>query len=196
MDALDTTMADEHPIDPALVRRRTMPPDPVAEALELFPYGVYVIGSRSAQGERNGMIADWVLQVSFQPRLVLCSFENDATTLQNVRETGAFTVNLLPEGGQEIARAFVQPRDASKVKGRDEEEGPKVYHKLAAVPHYVTEETGCPVLEEALAWVECRLHQLVPAGDHTLAIGEVVDGGVLRFGEPLTQRALGWSYAG
>jgi flavin reductase (DIM6/NTAB) family NADH-FMN oxidoreductase RutF len=58
------------------------------------------------------------------------------------------------------------------------------------------ERTGCPVLDDALAYVECRTHDFVPAGDHTLVIGEVLDGAVLREGEPLTQRILGWSYAG
>ena len=40
------------------------------------------------------------------------------------------------------------------------------------------------------------MQEFVPAGDHTLVIGEVLDGAVLRDGEPLTQRILGWSYAG
>ncbi|MCI0890846.1 MAG: flavin reductase, partial [Chloroflexi bacterium] len=72
------------------------PPEPVSEALETLPYGLYVIGSRSEAGELNGMIADWLMQVSFKPRLVGCSFENDATTLKYVRATGVFSVNVLP----------------------------------------------------------------------------------------------------
>ena len=110
---------------------RSTPPDPISDALETFPYGVYIIGSRSEAGELNGMLADWTLQVSFKPRLLVVSFENDATTLKNVRATNVFTVNMLAADGAELARNFAQPRDASKVKGRSEEESAKVYDKMA-----------------------------------------------------------------
>jgi flavin reductase (DIM6/NTAB) family NADH-FMN oxidoreductase RutF len=175
---------------------RTTPLDPVAEALETMPYGLYIVGSRSERDELNGMMADWVMQVSFKPRLVLCSMENDATTLKNVRETGVFTVNVLPDDGRELARHFAQPRDASKVKGRSEEARAVIHDKLRGISYSRGEQTDCAVLDDALAWIECRVHDVVPMGDHTLVIGEVLDGDILRDGEPLTQRALGWSYGG
>ena len=59
--------------------------EPVSDALETFPYGLYIVGSRSAQGVLNGMMADWLMQVSFKPRLVACSLENDATTREPQR---------------------------------------------------------------------------------------------------------------
>ena len=40
------------------------------------------------------------------------------------------------------------------------------------------------------------IERYVPAGDHTLVVGRVLGGAVLREGEPLTQLALGWSYGG
>ena len=68
-----------------------------------MPYGLYIIGSKEAgtgDGEArvNGMMADWVMQVSFDPRLVAVSFENDSHTLGNVREHRFFTANLLSAG--------------------------------------------------------------------------------------------------
>ena len=175
---------------------RSTPPDPVAEALETMPYGLYVIGSRGAAGDMNGMIADWVMQVSFTPRLVCCSMERDATTLRFVRETGVFTVNVLPVEEKALAQHFAQPRDASKIKGRSEEERARTYDKLAGISYALGEQTKCPVLNDALAWIECAARDFVEQGDHTLVIGEVLDGDVLREGEPLTQRHLGWSYGG
>jgi flavin reductase (DIM6/NTAB) family NADH-FMN oxidoreductase RutF len=175
---------------------RPTPPDPVAEALETFPYGLYIVGSRGQDGALNGMMADWLMQVSFQPRLVCCSVENDATTLRFIRETGVFTVNALPAEAKELARQFAQPRDASKIKGRSEEETQRIYDKLAGVAYSRGERTDCPLLDDALAWLECEVDQLVPAGDHTLVIGRVLDGAVLRDAEPLTQKHLGWQYAG
>ena len=54
----------EHP-DLNFVPRRVQT-DPVAEALELFPYALYIVGSRGSDNI-NGMMADWVMQVSFEP---------------------------------------------------------------------------------------------------------------------------------
>ncbi len=155
------------------------PAEPVSEALETLPYGLYIIGSRSEADEPNGMMADWLMQVSFKPRLVACSFENDATTLKNVRATGVFSVNVLPAEGEALAANFAQPRDASKIKGRSEEASAKVHDKLRDVAYSRGAQTGCPVLDEALAWLECRAEQFVPSGDHTLVIGRVLDGTVL-----------------
>ena len=172
------------------------PPEPVSETLETLPYGLYIVGSRNERDEVNGMMADWLMQVSFKPRLVACSFENDATTLKNIRATAVFSVNVLPDDRKELAAKFAQPHDASKVKGRSEEASALVYDKLRDVPYRTGEATGCPLLDEALAWLECRAEQFVPAGDHTLVVGRVLAGAVLREGEPLTQRTLGWSYGG
>ncbi len=175
---------------------RPAAPDAVAEALETFPYGLYIVGSRGADGTLNAMMADWLMQVSFKPRLVCCSVENDATTLRFVRETGLFSVNTLPLDAKELASRFAQPRDASKIKGRSEEEAHKVYDKLVGIDYTRGERTGCALLDDALAWLECEVHELVPAGDHTLVIGRVLDGAVLREGDALTQKALGWQYGG
>jgi len=194
-EVLQITMPNEDVVERATYGLR-QPLEPVSEALETFPYGLYVIGSRSEAGELNGMIADWLMQVSFKPRLVGCSFENDSTTLKNVRATGAFSVNVLPVEALKLAATFAQPHDAPKIKGRSEEARSRVYDKLRDVAYSRGDQTGCPLLDEALAWLECKAEQFVPAGDHTLVIGNVLEGAVLRDGEPLTQRALGWSYGG
>ena len=189
-------MPNKEVVERAKYEPLRQPLEPVSEALETLPYGLYVIGSRSEAGELNGMIADWLMQVSFQPRLVSCSFENDATTLKNVRATGVFSVNVLPVEAIELAAKFAQPHDATKIKGRSDEARAVVYDKLRGVSHSLGDQTGCPLLDDALAWLECRAEQFVSAGDHTLVIADVLEGAVLRDGEPLTQRALGWTYGG
>ena len=175
---------------------RPSPPDPVAEALETFPYGLYIVGSRGEDGTLNGMMADWLMQVSFKPRLVCCSIENDATTLRFITETGFFSVNTLPTEAKELAQHFAQPRDASKIKGRSEEESERVYDKLVGLEYALGEQSGCALLSDALAWLECQVELLHPAGDHTLVVGRVLDGSVLRDGDALTQKVLGWEYGG
>ncbi len=74
-----------------------------------------------------------------------------------MRETGRFGVYVLAAGQEDLARLF-----ASKVPESE---------KFAGVAHTVHD--GIPVIEDALAWVGCRLEQLVPGGDHTIGIGAV-----------------------
>ncbi len=180
---------------PRDIPTRKVDVDPVAEALEQMPYGLYIIGSRGSEGP-NGMMADWVMQVSFKPRLLAVSFENNATTLRNIRGAGVFSVNLLKSDGRELAARFCQPQDASKVQGRSREASSIVYHKLDGVEYEDGRETGCPLLGDALAWLECEVYSETEVGDHTLVVGRVLTGEVVNEGEPLTQRILGWSYAG
>jgi flavin reductase (DIM6/NTAB) family NADH-FMN oxidoreductase RutF len=169
--------------------------DPIVETLELLSYGLYIIGSRGSDNI-NGMMADWVMQVSFEPRLVAVSLERNSTTLRNLRETGVFSVNLLAAEDRALAVKFCQPRVAAKIQGRSEEGSAVIYDKLTDVPYQPGELTACPLLDQALAFFECEVHQLVDVGDHTLAIGRVLSAAALRDAEPLTNRILGWSYAG
>lgn len=169
--------------------------DPRERAMLALSYGVHVIGSRAADDTLNAMLADWVMQVSFKPRLVAVAIENDARTLRFIRETNVFSVNLLHEkDGVAIARQVVMPSEGSKIKGRTGE-ATGVVDKLAGIG-YGIHENGCPVLEDALAWFTCDARQFVPTGDHTIVVGEVTDGCVLRAGEMLIERELGWEYAG
>jgi flavin reductase (DIM6/NTAB) family NADH-FMN oxidoreductase RutF len=177
-------------------RSRRVEIDPIVETLELFTYGLYIIGSRGADNV-NGMMADWVMQVSFQPRLVGVSLEKNSTTLRNLRESGVFTVNLLAAEDRELARKFAQPRDASKIQGRSDSGSAVIYDKMRGIPYWDGELTACPVLEAGIAYLECEVHELLNVGDHVLAVGRVLTGAVLRETvDQLTNRILGWSYAG
>lgn len=179
----------------------TIPGEPLqlegaAKALLAMCYGVHVIGSHNGEGERNAMLADWVMQVSFEPRLVAVSLENDSRTLRFVRATGVFSVNLLHEkDGIEIARKVVMPADNTKIKGRTGENATGVVDKLAHLD-YVLGENGCPLLNQCLAWYSCEAEQFIASGDHTIVIGRVTDGDVVRSGEMLTEKQLGWEYGG
>ena len=168
----------------------------VINVMDQMPYGLYIVGS-AADGEVNGMMADWVMQVSFEPRLVAVSFENDAHTLENVRTSGGFTVNLLSQdkASMELASKFAEPYYGAKVKGRAGAAATEIHHKLAGVQH-TRAANGCPVLQDAMAWLECKAEEFVPAGDHTIVIGAVLDGQLVRDAEPLTSAYTGWNYSG
>ena len=170
--------------------------EPIERALLALSYGVHVIGSVDSEGSMNAMLADWVMQVSFKPRLVAVAIENDARTLRYIRQTGVFSVNLLHEkDGMEIARKVVMPAEGRKIKGRSEEAAAVINHKLADIA-YGVHPNGCPVLDQALGWFTCEADDFVEAGDHTIIIGAVTDGEVLRAGDMLIERDLGWEYGG
>ena len=170
--------------------------DHVARVMDEMPYGLYIIGSKM-DGEVNGMMADWVMQVSFRPRLVAVAFENDARTLQNIRATNVFTINALSQDGDsmELAARFAQPYSGEKIKGRTRIAAEAIHRKLEGV-RYSTTAAGCPVLDGAMAWLACEAEQFVSTGDHTTVIARVVDGRLLREAQPLTSSYTGWNYSG
>jgi flavin reductase (DIM6/NTAB) family NADH-FMN oxidoreductase RutF len=169
----------------------------VLQLMDQMPYGLYIVGSRDAEGSVNGMMADWLMQVSFEPRLVGVAFEEDSHTLANIRANQSFTVNFLCEddAGRALAAKFAQPYFGSKVGGRGHGGRLAIHHKLEDVA-YRQNESGCPIVEGALGWLECKAEGFFQVGDHTLVTGRVVNGGVLREGEPLTSSYAGWSYSG
>jgi flavin reductase (DIM6/NTAB) family NADH-FMN oxidoreductase RutF len=121
-----------------------------------FATGVTVITAASEEGP-VGMTANAVCSLSLDPLLLLVCFDRTARTLNVVRETGRFGVNVLAAGQERLARLF-----ASKAPE---------HAKFAEVAHTV--QDGIPVIEDGLAWVGCRLERLVPGGDHTIGIGAV-----------------------
>lgn len=173
-----------------------MAEDSIQTVMDEMPYGLYIVGS-TLNGDVNGMMADWVMQTSFTPRLVAVAFENDAHTLANIRAEKVFTINLLSEDdeGMHLAGKFAQPYYGAKVKGRSRTAADEVHHKLEGIA-YTTTESGCPVLSAAMAWLECRAQQFVDSGDHTVVIGEVLDGRAVRGADPLTSSYTGWTYSG
>jgi len=172
--------------------------DEIERVMHELPYGLYIIGSREEEvGKVNGMMADWVMQVSFDPRLVAVAFEEDSHTLANIRGRPFFTVNLLSQDveSMDLARRFAQPYSGEKVTGRKGAEATAVHYKLEGLAYDLT-ENGCPVLEAAMAWFECQAEEFVPIGDHIVAVGRVLDGAVAREAEPLTSTYTGWTYSG
>ena len=130
-----------------------------------MPSGLYLLGS-AAGGRRNLMTLNWATQLSFEPKLVGIGVEQTAVTHALIREGGAFSLCLLSRDDQPIVRKFVKPVEvdeaASTLNGF-------AFHDGAV--------TGMPVLDQAVAFLECRLRQEIACGNHTLFIGEVVNSG-------------------
>ena len=153
-------------------------------ALNAVPYGLYIIGSKSADGEdMNGMTANWFTQVSFDPPLVALSLEATSHTRKLVEDGQVFTVNLLDDSQKEYVGLFVKPMK-------------RVGNKFEHVAFHEG-ETGAPILDDALAYVECTVQQVIPTGDHVVVIGQVVAAGTHLEGRTvLSLHEMGWHYGG
>ena len=130
-----------------------------------FPTGVTVVTAPGPAGLTTNAFAS----VSLDPPLVLVCFDNGSRTLPAVKRCGCFGVNVLRAGQEELAAVFASKRVAAE--------------KFAEVAH--TEGHGVPILDDALAWLVCRVVELVEAGDHTIGIGRVVALDADDAGEPL-----------
>jgi len=145
----------------------TTSPELFREVFGRFATGVAVVTSAGRTGV-GGLTANAVCSLSLDPLLALVCFANDARTLPIVREASSFGVNVLNSEQEEIASVF-----ASKVPEAE---------KLDGIEHHL--EDGVPIIDGSLAWATCRLRELIPGGDHTIVIGEVISMGLGR-GRPL-----------
>lgn len=129
-----------------------------------FGSGVTVITCTAADGP-VGFTASAVASISLEPLLVLVSVASDGETLEAIRVSEAFGVNILTRDQEAVALRFAS--DQREERFRD----------LALT----TARTGAPLLETSLAWLDCRLHAEFEAGDHVLVLGRVeacgADGG-------------------
>lgn len=151
--------------------------------LEHFPYGLFVV-TVTYDGAEHGMTANWVTQAAFEPPMVVVAIENGSKTIDMIRDARHFAVNLLQEGQRDLAAKL----------GRTSEQAPQ---KLKGIKTKPGPASGAPVLAESLGWVECRVVATLPAGDHTLVLGEVEGAGV-EHGDSraLTLQETGFKYAG
>jgi flavin reductase (DIM6/NTAB) family NADH-FMN oxidoreductase RutF len=135
-----------------------------ADLFRRLTNGVYVVGT-AYDGRANAFTAAWVTQVSVEPLLVALSINPKGASYPLLAGSGVFAVSVLSQGQLELARHFgtVSGRDADKLAGMRWHPG----------------TLGAPILDEAAAFFECRVTALHPAGDHLLAVAQVVGGAVL-----------------
>jgi flavin reductase (DIM6/NTAB) family NADH-FMN oxidoreductase RutF len=126
-----------------------------------LPYGLYVVGSRAGD-RRNGMTLNWATQVSFDPKLVAVSVERGSVTHELIGEGGVFSLNVVDREDRAIVRKFTKPvevdAEACTLNGFPFHDG----------------RTGAPILDQAVAYLDCRVHEVVTTGGHSIFIGEVV----------------------
>ena len=131
-----------------------------------FATGVTVVTAHQ-NGEIYGMTANAVTSLSLKPPLVLVAVDKTAAMHASLTASRSFAINILRADQEALSRRFAM-------------RGPKEVNDLK----WIKAASGAPILADALAYVDCRLAEILPGGDHDIFIGEILAGDS-REGAPL-----------
>ena len=131
-----------------------------------FATGVTVVTTRCGD-HITGMTANAIMSLSLEPPRIVVSVDKLSHMHESLLQGKCFAINVLRADQEATSRQFAMP-------------GPKDFSGLPLT----VAETGAPVFVEALAFVDCRLVEILSGGDHDMFLGEPVVGEA-RDGEPL-----------
>lgn len=145
----------------------SLDPDAFRAVLGRFATGVTIVTATGTDGRDYGMTVSAFSSVSLQPPLVLICIEHTASMYALLLETAHFAVNILSDTQEELARRFA-------------ETGAQRFTGIG----YTRGDRNIPILNDVLAYVECRRIAQHDGGDHTIIVGET-EAAVVREGKPL-----------
>ena len=130
-----------------------------------MPSGLYVLGSTDKDEQRNGMTLNWATQMSFAPKMLAVGIEITAFTHELVSAGRVFSLNIIDREDRAIVRKFTKPVEVDLAA-----------QTLNGFPFH-DGLSGAPILDQAVAYVDCEVRESVVVGEHTLFLGEIVDAG-------------------
>ncbi|UCF91120.1 MAG: flavin reductase [Desulfobacterales bacterium] len=142
-------------------------------------YGIYVM-TTSHDGRMDAMVASWVSQVSYEPPLIAVAVHKNRFSHQLIENSGRFALHVLGEEQKKLIYQFMGSDPETKFSGLEWRPG----------------QTGCPILQDCVAWFDCTLNTRIMPGNHTLFIGEVVDAMAVSDAKPLTTLDYRGQYIG
>ena len=126
-----------------------------------FATGVTVVTCRVG-ARTHGITINSFTSVSLDPPLVLVCIDKKTIAYQLLPEAGTFVVNVLAESQRQICDYFAKRL------------APDPDDELAGIA-YATGETGAPILDGTIAFLECRIAEIHPGGDHDIFVADVVE---------------------
>ena len=126
------------------------------DVLGCYPTGVCVVTAQDAEGHRLGLVVGSFTSISLAPPLVGFFPDKRSQTWPAIEKAGRFCVNVLGSHQLDLCRRF-------SAKGDDK------FGDLACSPS----PSGQPLLNDALAWIDCSIERVVEIGDHWLVVGAV-----------------------
>jgi flavin reductase len=130
--------------------------DELRNVMRLIPAPVAVV-TVDLEGERLGLTVASLVSLSLKPPLVGVAIRRDAALHELLRASSSFGVSILAEGQEQLAQHFAR--------------GVPPIALWQGIP--VRAGDGPPLLEDALAWLQCAVRAEHETGDHTLFVGEV-----------------------
>ena len=139
--------------------------DPISEAMRrsmrLWACGVTVVTTAHG-GKRAGMTASSFTSISLEPPLILVCLHKEAGTSLLLRESGCFGVSILGEEQEDHSALFAGYTEL-----------PPDVERIDTVPTFVA-DTGAPLLQKAIAWMDCRVFGMHDGATHHVIVGEVL----------------------
>lgn len=124
--------------------------------LGTWPTGVCVITSTDPDGTRHGLVVGSFASISLDPPLVGFFPDKSSTTWPKIAVNGRFCVNVLGAGQLDLCKRFAARSD----------------DKFGELAHGQT-PSGQPLLDDAIAWMDCTVERVEEIGDHLLVVGAV-----------------------
>ncbi|RRR66418.1 MAG: flavin reductase [Candidatus Viridilinea halotolerans] len=126
------------------------------QVMSLFASGVTVVTSAHEE-HLSGLTVSSFTSLSLNPMLVLVCIDRQAASHTTITASGYYAINILAEGQEYLSRRFASSQAEKFTPGT-----------------YTLSPHGLPLLNGALAHIECRVHAAFPGGDHTIFVGEVL----------------------
>jgi flavin reductase (DIM6/NTAB) family NADH-FMN oxidoreductase RutF len=127
------------------------------DALAQFATGVAIVCARGQDERYVGFTANSFSSVSLSPPLILWTLSQRSTSLAAFDAAERYAVNVLSTRQADLARRFSRPHA----------------DRFASVAFRLG-WSDAPLIDDCVAWFECRHHARHRAGDHVIFIGEVV----------------------
>lgn len=133
-----------------------------------YPTGVCAVTALAGDDRPIGLIVGSFTSVSLDPMLVAFFPDKSSSTWPRIEAAGKFCVNVLADCQQGVCSAL-------SAKGDE---------KFAGVDYHLS-ALGSPIIDGALAWIDCELDTVHEAGDHFIVLGKVAELDLHHEGSPL-----------
>ena len=121
-----------------------------------LPTGVVVVAGRSSSGDLAGVTIGSFVSVSLEPPLVGFFIQSGSMSWQQIAESGRFCASVLGVDQEEWCWRFARDGES----------------RFDGVPHSPG-VNGAPRISGSVAWIECDVDRVAPAGDHDFVLGRV-----------------------
>jgi 3-hydroxy-9,10-secoandrosta-1,3,5(10)-triene-9,17-dione monooxygenase reductase component len=148
--------------------------------LAMIPSGVFVLAAREGDQTR-AILASFVQQTGFEPPTLVVAVGKDRPIRAQIERSRRFVLSVMGNDSKASLKRFWK----GIPEGTDPFEGLRTR----------TGTMGIPFPDDAIAYLECALREVVDVGDHSLCVGEVTGGERISESEPMVRiRKDGFEY--